>query len=154
MKKQTACQELDYLKAEILFPEKIFVSWQLDEKKLEFICNYFEILPHRASRSMRLYEIISALSGRELKFIQEVVLRPESNSWLFKGISLERKYLVELGLMVSEKKFFPVLKSNPVNANGMDQTEPAVQEGLTAPSWFNQVSTYTYYESTERRGQE
>lgn len=152
--KKLACQEMDYLKAEILFPEKIFVSWQLDEKKIDFICSYFEISADRSIRSLRLYEKASPKNGIESKFIHEVILRPEIESWLFKGISLERTYHVELGLMISENKFFPLLKSDPVHTNDLDQTEPDSQDAMIAPSWSNQVSTYTYYENTERRGQE
>ncbi|HAQ06617.1 MAG TPA: hypothetical protein DCR24_03480 [Bacillus bacterium] len=140
----------DYLAVRVLTPGKLFAFWQVNEDKLQFICKYFNIPNGRAVKSLRLYDITpNNLEVAKAGCIHEVVLRPEDSSWLFKGISPSRDYVVELGIMRTEQCFFPVLQSNKMISQVKPKDSAAVGSLYLPPDWTNQVSTYTYYENVE-----
>lgn len=140
----------DYLAVRILTAGKLFAYWQLNEDKLQFISKYFNIPKDRAEKSLRLYDITpNKLGIVNACCIHEVVVRPEDSSWLFKGVSTSRDYVVELGIMRTEESFFPVLRSNKMISQVNQMDAAAVVSLQQPPEWAGQVSTYTYYENVE-----
>lgn len=130
----------DHLAARILSPGKLFVYWQFQDEKLQFICNYFYIQEEQLIKTLRLYEHDSR------KVIHEVVLRQGVSSWLFKGIKPTGNYYVELGIKRCSEAFFPLLKSNSII---QDQDSQLKAGKPVSPEWAVNVSTYTYYENLE-----
>ncbi|MFT9597834.1 DUF4912 domain-containing protein [Mesobacillus sp.] len=130
----------DHLVAKILSPGKLFVYWQLQDKKVRFICDYFYIPEEQLVKTLRLY------NHNSRKVIHEVVLRHGVSSWLFKGIKPAGNYYVELGIKRSTETFFPLLKSNSAIQNNDSQINA---DKPLSPGWVGKVSTYTYYENLE-----
>jgi hypothetical protein len=148
---KTANNVMDHLAAQPLSPNRLFVYWQLDDKKIAFICRYFNIIAITIVRTLRLYELTFTVeSGGKPKLIHEVILRPETSSWLFKGVKYNGDYLVEVGIMRSEGMFFPMLRFNEVNSKLSSSNSPKIGEfAEKTPVWSDHVSTYTYYENVE-----
>jgi hypothetical protein len=143
---------MDHLVAQPLSPNRLFVFWQLDDKKIAFICRYFNSNPNTIVLTLRLYELTFTVeSGGKPKLIQEVILRPEISSWLFKGVKYNGDYLVELGIIRPEGTFFPMLRVNKVKSKLSSSNSPGgVREfAEKTPVWSDSVSTYTYYENVE-----
>lgn len=132
----------DHLVARILSTGKLFVYWQLQDEKVQFICKYFYIPEEQLIKTLRLYEHDSR------KVINEVVLREGVSSWLFKGIKPAGNYNVELGIKRSTEAFFPLLKSNSIIQDHVSQFKA---DKPISPEWAENVSTYTYYENLEGR---
>jgi hypothetical protein len=143
-------KEPDYLAARILPENKLFVFWQLQNEKVNFMADYFNLSEIEAVRALRLYETCAPIGERRDKIcILEVILRHGVTSWLFKGINEKRNYVVELGINRNEDDFFPLLRSNAIILN-TDAIYPGAQDlSAKAPGWAGQVSTYTYYENLE-----
>lgn len=149
---KTATNVMDHLAAQPLSPNKLFVYWQLDDKKIAFICRYFNSNPNTIVRTLRLYKLtFTKESGGKPKLIQEVILRPEISSWLFKGVKYNEDYLVELGIIRPEGTFFPMLRFDEVKSKLSSSNSPGgVREfAEKTPVWLDRVSTYTYYENVE-----
>jgi hypothetical protein len=149
-RKNRATKTYDRLSARILSPGKLFVFWQLQDEKVQFLSNYFNIPVKRTVKTLRLYDLAN---GRHDGCIQEIVLRQGVTSWLFKGVSENRSYVVELGIMLNEEKFFPVLRSNEIisSLNSIGSKENIRDQQF--PEWVGLVSTYTYYDTLEGRAE-
>lgn len=147
--KNGSTAKLDHLAARILSPDKLFVFWLLQEDKVKFMANYFNLPEDKTIQSLRLYEMNTSKGKMHSKNILEVILRQGVSSWLFKGISEKRNYIVELGIKRDEECFFPLLRSNPIILNDHSITPERSDHGLISPEWSGQVSTYTYYENIE-----
>jgi hypothetical protein len=130
----------DDLVARILTPGKLYVYWQLHDKKVRFIGKYFYIPDEQLVMRLRLYDYPSG------RVIHELILRNGVTSWLFKGIKATNNYQVELGIELKADKFFPMLRSNIIIQNP-DILKEA--DKLHRPAWSGNVSTYTYYENFE-----
>lgn len=130
----------DHLVARILSPGKLFVYWQLQDEKVQFICKYFYMQEEQLIKTLRLFEYDSR------QILQEVVLRQGVSSWLFKGVKPTGNYYLELGIKRSTERFFPLLKSNFI-IQGDDSQLNACKP--ISPQWAGKVSTYTYYENLE-----
>ncbi|MEH7441094.1 DUF4912 domain-containing protein [Bacillus sp. JJ1122] len=142
-------KESDYLAARILSPKKLFVFWQLQDEKVKFMADYFDLPEAKTVKSLRLYEISAFEGAKHSTCILEVILRQGVSSWLFKGISEKRNYEVEFGIKRNEADFFPLLRSNPIILNDKSISPECSNHPLTSPEWTAQVSTYTYYENIE-----
>lgn len=142
-------KESDHLAARILSPDKLFVFWQLQDEKVKFMADYFNLPEAKTVKSLRLFEITTSEGTMHSTGILEVILRQGVSSWLFKGISEKRNYVVELGIKRNEEDFFPLLRSNPIILNIKSITRERCDHPLTSPEWSAQVSTYTYYENIE-----
>lgn len=143
-------KEPEHLAAQFLPENKLDVFWQLQDEKVNFMADYFNLSGGEAVRALRLYETAAPTGERWGKIcILEVILRHGVTGWLFKGINEKRNYVVEFGIKQNEDDFFPMLRSNAIILN----TEAIYPEApdLTAetPRWSGQVSTYTYYENLE-----
>jgi hypothetical protein len=148
--KNCSTWESDHLAARILSPDKLFVFWQLQDEKLKFMSDYFNLPETQIVKSLRLCEITSANGTRTQTIcIQEVILRQGISSWLYKGISEKRNYVVELGIKRNEEDFFPLLRSNPIILNVKSITPERSDLPEKSPEWVGHVSTYTYYETLE-----
>lgn len=141
--------ESDYLSARILSSDKLFVFWKLQDEKVKFMADYFNLAETKTVKSLRLYEITTSEGTLHSTVILEVILRKSVSSWLFKGISEKRNYAVELGIKRNEEDFFPMLRSNPIILNVKLITPERRSNPLTSPEWTAHVSTYTYYENIE-----
>ena len=143
-------KELDHLAARILPENKLFVFWKLQDEKVNFMADYFNLSEAETVRSLRLYEIRSAKGKGTGKIcILEVILRHGITSWLFKGINRKKNYVVELGIKRNEDDFFPMLRSNAIILNTNAKELEAPDLPAETPGWAGQVSTYTYYENLE-----
>jgi hypothetical protein len=140
----------DYLAARILTGDKLYAFWKLEDKKLRFIGRYFNLADHEIVTSLRLYDITSPhLTRMKDSFIHEAIIRHGCSSWLFKGVSKNRNYVLELGILINENKFFPLLRSNKIISADQRMHEMEGQNLKQAPEWDGKVSTYTYYENIE-----
>ncbi|WP_170169105.1 DUF4912 domain-containing protein [Mesobacillus subterraneus] len=131
----------DHLVAKILSPGKLYVYWQLLDDKIRFVSHYFNLEDEQPGLILRLYDRTSN------KLLQEVFIRPEVKSWLFKGIKPDCNFLVELGMYRAGNQFFPLLRSNPIMQNPGSAHIASGPQGV--PGWVGKVSTYTYYEDLE-----
>lgn len=147
--KNGSTTDSDQLAARILSPDKLFVFWQLQDEKVKFMADYFNLPEGKTVKSLRLSEITTSEGTSHSIGILEVILRQGVSSWLFKGINEKRNYLVELGIKRNEEDFFPLLRSNPILLNVKSITPERCNDPLTSPEWSAQVSTYTYYENIE-----
>lgn len=143
-------KEPDHLAAQFLPENKLYVFWQLQDEKVNFMADYFNLSEGEAVRALRLYETAAPTGERRDKIcILEVILRHGVTSWLFKGINEKRNYVVEFGIKRNEDDFFPMLRSNAIILN-TDEIYPEAHDLFAkTPRWSGQVSTYTYYENLE-----
>ncbi|MBT2636543.1 MULTISPECIES: DUF4912 domain-containing protein [unclassified Bacillus (in: firmicutes)] len=130
----------DQLVAISLSPGKLLVYWQLQDEKVQFICEYFYIPEDQVIKGLRLIEHGSS------RVLHEVILRQGVSSWVFKGIKPTGNYYVELGVKRSSETFLPLLKSNSIIQDGKIQLTAGQPP---SPGWVGKVSTYTYYENLE-----
>lgn len=141
----TIWKQSDHLSARLLSPDKLFVFWELSCEKIGFIAKYFDMEEKSIVTSLRLFDV--ALAGQKSGMIHEMVLRPGTASWLFKGLPENRSYYAELGIIRGETSFFPLLRSNTVSSHIHSAEAPHSQ--TIPPQWDGRVSTYTYYEDLE-----
>lgn len=143
-------KEPDHLAAQFLPENKLYVFWQLQDEKVNFMADYFNLSEGEAVRALRLYETAAPTGERRGKIcILEVILRHGVTSWLFKGINEKKNYLVEFGIKRNEDDFFPILRSNVIILNTDEIYSGAHDLFAETPRWSGQVSTYTYYENLE-----
>lgn len=142
----TVWKQSDHLSARLLSPDKLFVFWQLSEEKIGFIAKYFNIEEKSIVTSLRLLD--GALAGQKTGMIHEMVIRPGTESWLFKGLSDKHSYYAELGIIREGMSFFPLLRSNTVSSQNIHAANSPGSQ-FVPPQWDGRVSTYTYYDDLE-----
>lgn len=137
----------DFLEAVLISEDKLSIFWQLQKDKVQFIRNYFILEEKETPLFLRLCSL--AGDRRKNGVLHEVVLRPDAESWLFKGLAVGLQYVAEIGLYHKNGSFFPLLRSNTVAGIDKAELEADFTSGRELPEWTGNVSTYTYYENLE-----
>lgn len=138
--------------------DKVYTTWHVSEARKEFMMDYFEKPYDSFRKALRIYDVTHlSFNGNNAHEMHEFLIRDDQNHLTIKGLRDNRNYCLELGVVLSETEFFPLLRSNCFHASGkleklkQNEGEP-VQENQTFPCWNEQVSTYSYYETAVRKG--
>jgi glycosyltransferase involved in cell wall biosynthesis len=148
------------LAAKLVASNQIHASWWLSQADKEFIGRYFERPYKQFFQILRIYDVtLVEFNGHNANQFYEIILRPEQDHWLIKGLKTNHVYCLELGIKLSGASFFPILRSNVIEVPGSssmnvtDLNEAAnlcQAEENVLPTWSGQVSTYSYYEHLGR----
>jgi glycosyltransferase involved in cell wall biosynthesis len=148
------------LATRLVASNQIHASWRLSQATKEFINRYFEKPYNQFFQILRIYDItLIEFNGNNANQFYEIMLRPEQDEWLVKGLKTNRVYCLELGIKLSGASFFPLIRSHSIEVPGptsMYLTDWNVAAKLrhseedNLPTWSGQVSTYSYYEQLDR----
>lgn len=147
-------EEKEHLTLWRLSENILFVFWRLYDLKKDLVSSYFDTPFNSFQKVLRIYDVTNLLfNGSNAHQTQEVRLSEGQTVSLLKKLRLNRCYIVELGILVSGHKFFPLLRSNPIHIpkgsgnQGQLENQSNRKETDSFPEWIEQVSTYSYYES-------
>ncbi|MBU8879389.1 glycosyltransferase [Bacillus sp. FJAT-29790] len=141
----------------LISSEKLDVFWKLSSEKKKIIEAYFGEPFSSMVKALRIYDVTSIIfDGGNAHSYQDVILADKHTNWTFKGLKSYRSYCVEYGIMISEYKFFPMLRSTAVHhpleirkpqGELQAELESDFQDANHPPIWAERVSTYSYYEN-------
>lgn len=140
---------------------KLHLSWDPEEKfPLQVLTIYFERQLENLVQVIRIYELFDPKSDDQKTHpLFEFPFSYEKGYWSVKGIMANKSYYAEIGVKLSENKYFPLLRSNSFflsNTSILDEQKEPIshmyQNQLTTPKWFEYVSTYSYYQNTSMEG--
>ncbi|KAA9026298.1 DUF4912 domain-containing protein [Niallia endozanthoxylica] len=145
-------EDKEHLTSWNLAENKLFVFWKLSGLKKDLVSNYFDQPFKSFQKVLRIYHVThTPFNGQHL--IQEVKLQNGQCVSLLRKLEPNCCYIIELGILISGHKFFPLLRSNPIhfpkgneNQNKLENEEVNTIKN-TPPKWIEHVSTYSYYES-------
>lgn len=138
--------------------DKIYTTWHVSEARKEFMMDYFEKPYDSFRKALRIYDVTHlSFNGNNAHKMHEFLIRDNQNHLTIKGLKNNRNYCLELGVLLSETEFFPLIRSDGFHASGMSEKlkqtgGELVQENQALPSWNEQVSTYSFYETAVRKG--
>ncbi|WP_071395756.1 DUF4912 domain-containing protein [Bacillus tuaregi] len=144
-------KEKEHLTAWILSENKLFIFWRLSEIKKDLVLAYFDQSVSSFQKVLRLYDVTETPFISNETPILEVKLEEGQAVSFLKQPQDNRCYLVEIGILVSGHRFFPLLRSNQVHIpKGSAKQETEENEVYSkrerTPQWVEHVSTYSYYE--------
>jgi uncharacterized protein len=157
----------DRLKVSILSQDKIRASWHIQDSKLDFVSLYFGKPFTDFRKALRIYDVTHLLfNGNNAHDTHEFIMRDGQELWTIKAVKPNRTYCLELGILLSDNEFFPLLRSNSIQTTEKQHEQIAefiysdnVADQMhstnhSLPIWTNHVSTYSYYETAVCKGEE
>ncbi|WP_394232957.1 DUF4912 domain-containing protein [Niallia oryzisoli] len=157
-RKKLGKAEAEHLTAWILSGNKLFVFWHVLNVKKDLVSSYFDKPFNSFQKVLRIYDGTQILCHvSTVHPIQELKLQDGQAVSLLTKLKSDCIYIVEMGIVVSDDKFFPLLRSNSVHIpNGnrnLGELDEKVIDTLehVQPEWADHVSTYSYYESNLKK---
>ncbi|MCQ6273694.1 DUF4912 domain-containing protein [Bacillus sp. V3B] len=151
----------EHLTAWIIDKNKLFVYWRLLDVKKDLVSSYFDKPFTSYQQVLRVYDVTNILfDGSNAHQVQEVELSEKQGISLLNELQPNRCYMTELGVELSDHKFFPLLRSNVVHiprtdvkqaGNFKKDSDPFSKKKNSVPNWVEHVSTYSYYEKMLKR---
>lgn len=135
-------------------PDKILASWFVSQQRKEFIKCYFEKPYSNFRKVLRLYDVTNLLfNGNNAHDMFEFLIPDNQDHWSIKGLQNNRNYCLEFGILLSETEFFPLLRSENIYPGVQSEEIGHVIEHIgstkqTIPNWSENVSTYSYYQTS------
>ncbi|MEH7548963.1 DUF4912 domain-containing protein [Neobacillus vireti] len=151
------------LKARLITPRKIILFWDISELPKKIIERFFNRKFEELVTVTRIYDVTNILfNGKNAHHYNEITVPYQSGHWFIKGLSENRSYVAELGVHLSDNRFFPLYRSNCIQ-----MPSPEILSGNTfqqellqfhryeeeSPKWAEQVSTYSYYVKSNNLGE-
>ncbi|MDQ0269448.1 hypothetical protein J2S17_001319 [Cytobacillus purgationiresistens] len=146
----------DYIVASYPNEQQLVVTWAVSEQKCTLVSSYFNHAFAEFIKALRIYDVTSIVfNGANAHTCHEVFVREDSKQWTITGLNKHRSYCVEWGIKLNENKFFPILRSNIVQALFPEHMKPSDSGGRSdgqSPEWKEYVSSYSYY-TKESKGE-
>jgi len=146
----------EHLTAWLIDKNKLFVYWKLLDVKKDLVSSYFDKPFASYEQVLRIYDVTHILfNGSNAHQVQEVKLHKKQGISLLNELQPGRCYMTELGVKLSDREFFPLLRSNAVHIprTGLKQNghlkkdkDYFLKKEHLVPNWVEHVSTYSYYE--------
>lgn len=162
-KKLTSVLQTDRLVSWLISADHVYVFWRLSNQKKELVSTYFQLSVAELNLVLRINDVTSILfDGSNAHYFHEFSIPGDKNTWLVRGLLPNRCYCAELGIKITDKKFFPLLRSNAVHMprTSTEQAGELAKElehfkdhKENAPRWIEHVSTYSFYENKEGVGE-
>jgi uncharacterized protein len=144
----------------LVSPLKIIACWDASPLPKRLIQLYFNQSFEELVHVIRIYDVKDIIfNGKNAHYFHEISVPYQTGHWFINGLRSDRSYMAELGVYLSEKVYFPLLRSSPIqtplldsaNGNGIecfqafDRIQPYESD---SPKWKDHVSTYSFYEGT------
>lgn len=116
-----------------LFPcdvEALHVYWEITEERLMEAKKALNLDTKALHRAVRVYDITwGSLTGVDATSYWEIIVPEGATNWFIADIEANRTYIVDYGIMTSDKRFLTLLRSNsvfipPVEANPWQEQHP------------------------------
>lgn len=142
------------LSVRLVSSQKIILFWEVSALADTVIESYFDICLSELVSVMRIYDVTDIIfDGKNAHHFYEITVPYKHGHWFVKGLTANRSYIAELGVLLPTTGYFPLLRSNCIqtpklewssNLLSHDQLEILRYEAKP-PRWNDYVSTYSYY---------
>ncbi|HEY2421424.1 MAG TPA: DUF4912 domain-containing protein [Neobacillus sp.] len=146
------------LQIKLISPRKVIVFWETSEIPRKVIELFFNCKFDDLVMVVRIYDVTDiTFNGKNAHFFNEISVPFENGHWFIKGLVANRRYIVELGVHLSENNFFPLLRSNSVYTPKIELSKghefhydvlQFQQYEDQPPKWVDHVSTYSFYDNS------
>lgn len=139
------------LTLEIVSEQKVLLCWQAVELPKRVAVHFFQTEFDELIQVVRVYDVTNILfNGSNAPHYYEMAVPNSQQYWFVKGLPANRYYLTELGVVVAENGFFPLLRSNHIllGSQSEEGQHPETGYNYSSPAWRDHVSTYSYYQES------
>jgi uncharacterized protein len=147
------------LQIQLVSPLKIAAFWDVSLLPKRLIKLYFNQNFEDLVNVIRIYDVKDIIfNGNNAHYFHEIAIPYQNGQLFIKGLKTNRSYIAELGVYLSEKFYFPLLRSSPIqtpilgssfeNERFEDSDGNQLLE-RTPPKWRDLVSTYSFYEDSK-----
>lgn len=143
------------LNAKLVSPRKMILFWEVADLPKKIIQLFFNIHFEDVVQVVRIYDVTDIIfNGKNALHLYEISVPFDNGHWYINGLMTNRSYIAELGVLLTENNFFPILRSNTIQTPMMELPEEDVvyenfmkfqQSENQPPKWIDHVSTYSYY---------
>lgn len=143
------------LAAKLVTPRKLLLYWEVSDLPKKILELFFNLNFESLIPVVRIYDVTDIhFNGKNAHHIFEITVPYQNGHWFIKGLVANRSYVAELGINLSNQKFFPLLRSNSIQTpiieipNGTEMNHDLInykQHEEQPPKWVDHVSTYSYY---------
>jgi hypothetical protein len=143
------------LAAKLVTPRKLLLFWEVSEIPKKMIELFFNLSFESLIPVVRIYDVTDLVfTGKNAHHFFEIAVPYQKGHWFIKGLVANRSYVAELGITISNQKFFPLFRSNSIQTpmmeipNGTEMNHDLIQlkqHEEQSPKWIDHVSTYSYY---------
>lgn len=96
-------------------PLWIFAYWEIDDLTRKELQQKFREKYSKSRYSLRVYDVTDVeFDGTNANSYFDVIINPEANNWYINCQKENRAWCVELGLILPDGKFYPIIRSNVV----------------------------------------
>jgi uncharacterized protein len=148
------------LVAKLVAPQKMFLFWDPSQLPKMIIQFYFNHPIEELVSVIRVFDVTDInFNGKNAHHYYEIYVPYPNSHWIVKGLAANRRYLAELGVYLPETGYFPLFRSNSIEtpALSIPDGNELYQDFLQLkrheecpPKWRDYVSTYSYYEESEK----
>lgn len=150
----------DHMTAYLVSEDRILISWQLSKPKKQLVEAYFDHPFDNYQQVLRIYDVTCIIfNGNNAHHVHEICIQSEQHYWAVVGLKANRCYLFELGIKISDSRFFPLLQSNAIHmprdckvrdSNLNQEIKEFQHRQNRPPNWIEHVSTYSFYDKGAR----
>lgn len=150
-------EPLPFISARLLMEpvaeQKVFLHWTADDLPRKVVKHFYQCEFHELVQLIRIYDVTDLIfNGSNAHHYYEMAVPYSSEKWSVKNLPVNRNYLAELGVKMTDIDFFPILRSNTVllGSNTKSEKQPPNTADLRSPlpGWREHVSTYSYYSAS------
>ncbi|WP_423799097.1 DUF4912 domain-containing protein [Neobacillus sp. SAB-20_R2A] len=148
------------LTAKLVTPQKMFLYWDFSETPKKIVRLYFNQPFEELVTVLRVYDVKDIIfNGKNAHHYYEITVPYQNGYWFVKGLTGNRSFIAELGVLLPETGFFPLYRSNCIQTpaaeipSGNELHQDLLQFKRyedRPPKWRNHVSTYSYYEESTK----
>lgn len=136
-------------------PFVLFCYWEFSNGKKELVEHHLNGQWSLFVKKITVYDITGiSFNGHNAHVYQQFVLPNNCKRWFFYGLTPNRTYCVDIGVMTCENTFFSVARTNSVQTprvtydNGVcKSTSSWIKNKTSNPEWEKGFSSYSYYEN-------
>lgn len=151
---------IEHMTAWLVLGNRVLTSWNVSKSKKHLVEVYFEQPFDRFKQVLKIYDVTCIIfNGNNAHHVHEICLPNDQHYWIFSGLKSNRCYLFEIGLKISDFKYFPLLQSNAIHmprdskvqVSDLDKDIKEFQhQQYQPPNWIEHVSTYSFYSKGNR----
>jgi hypothetical protein len=143
------------MEAKLIPPRKAIFFWDSSDLPKQLFQYYFNIRFDNLVQVIRIYDVTQIqFNGRNAHHYYDISIPYQQGYWIVKGLFSNRCYLAEIGVRLSNRDFFPLLRSNSIRVPKLENVlqnelyqdlSQLYKEEEQLPKWREFVSTYSYY---------
>ncbi|WP_176215127.1 DUF4912 domain-containing protein [Cytobacillus gottheilii] len=144
----------NHLTMSLISPQQVFLQWHVCMGTKELVKQFFHL--EDINLALRLNDVTCIIyDGSNAHSAIDIGITNKDSHWILSGLKSNHCYVAEIGVLLSNLDFFPLVKSNAIHVprNSTEQTghlghdvQQFLMHSNQTPNWVEHVSTYSYYE--------